>query len=80
MALHRCVFDFQHFKIGKLQRPEMFVYAVFCQQRGMGTLLDNLSVLQDDDAVGALNGGQAVGDDKRGAAASRSAEEAFIFP
>ena len=61
MALHRCVFDFQHFKIGKLQRPEMFVHAAFCQQRGMGTLLDNLSVLQDDDAVGALNGGQAVG-------------------
>ena len=64
MALYRCVFHFLHFKIGKLERLEMFVHAVFCQQRGMGTLLDNLSILQDDDAVGALNGGQAVGDDK----------------
>ncbi len=45
MALHRCVFDFQHFKIGKLQRPEMFVHTVFCQLSSKGTLLDNLSVL-----------------------------------
>ena len=33
------------------------------QQAGVVAFLDNLAFAQDDDAVGAADGGQAVGDD-----------------
>ena len=50
--------DFLHFGIAAIQLHELVV----------GTLFDDLSGIEDQDLVGILNGGEAVGDDKGGPA------------
>ena len=50
--------DFLHFGIAPIQLHELVV----------GALFDDLSGIEDQDLVGILNGGEAVGDDKGGPA------------
>ena len=48
------------------------VGAVFLEQVGVGSLLDDAPVLHDQDDVGAANGGQAMGDNETGPVRSQS--------
>ena len=59
------VFSLGHFF--KLAVVEVRVEAAFGQQLVVGALLDDVAVLEHQDQVGVLDGGQTVGDDKAGA-------------
>src|SRR5262245_38046504 len=52
----------------ELQLVQLRVHPLRLEQLAVASLLDDLPVMEDDDAVGALDGGEAVGDDDRGAA------------
>lgn len=45
---------------------EVAVAAGAGEQVGVGALLDDAAVVEDEDEVGVADGGQAVGDDERG--------------
>ena len=51
----------------KLSGVQLVVAALLLQQLSVVALLDDLSALDDHDAVGVAHGGQAVGDDEDGA-------------
>ena len=52
----------------ELSGVQMVVASFFLQQLVVAALLLDLSVLNDHDAVGVTDGGEAVGDDKHGPA------------
>ena len=47
---------------------EIVIVATLCDQFSVGALFQYASVLNDQDAVGATNGGKTVGDNKAGPA------------
>ena len=67
----------------ELQPREAGVEPVLGDEFGVGSLLDDSSVLHHQDPVGGQNGGEAVGDDQRGAALHQPVErllhQDFIF-
>ena len=52
----------------RLDTPQAGIDAAGCDQLIVAALLDQLTALEDEDAVGVADGGQAVGDDDGGAA------------
>lgn len=46
---------------------EFGVFAVACEEFGVGSLLDDVALFEDVDAVGVLDGGESVCDDEGGA-------------
>ena len=66
----RCVADHGHLLRGierELQFGETSVQSAAAQEVGVAALLDDAAGFQHKNAVGALHGGEAVGDDERGA-------------
>src|SRR2546426_4324030 len=59
---------------GELQGGEAGVEAAFGDERSVGAGGDDASVVHDDDAVGRLDGREAMRDDKRGAPAHEALE------
>ena len=51
----------------KLRMIQRCIVAVLCHEVFVAALFDDVAVPDDEDAVGAFDGGEAVGDDKGGA-------------
>src|SRR4029079_18723174 len=56
---------------------ELRVAAARAEQLVVGALLDDRSVLEDDDEVRVADGRETVGDDERGAAVEQAAQRAL---
>src|SRR5262245_27241560 len=61
----------------ELELVKFAVDAAAAEQLGVGALLGDAAVFQDDDEVGFLNGGKAVGDADGGAALHEVVEGAL---
>ena len=72
-----------HRQFTESERVEVVIESLLFQQRGMRAFLHDLSLIQDQNAIGALDGTEPVSHDERGAvgheAFQRLLNESFRF-
>ena len=66
--------DGRRFLVFVLELVELVVEAAFGEELLVGALLAELAFVHDEDGVGALDGGEAVGDEDAGAAGDHAGE------
>lgn len=66
-----------HPSLTGLHAPQAGINTAGCDQVIVTALLDELTVFQDEDAVGVADGGQAMGDDNGGASYRNLLERAL---